>query len=331
VRDIAKETPLGSGPVFLGGYPKSGTTLLCALLDSHPKLVVFPDETKYLSTFRFNEELGFRDELARYIDRFHLFGKESLYSSGYRDYTHIDFSVFRDAALEYFDASDGAVARGLEAVMLGYKKAIGRAALPAKKWVEKTPRNERYFELARSWWPEAKLIVMIRDPREALLSHRRYQIKRSSNKRIALGDFVLAWLDSYERASAEIREDSSRAMIVRFESLVATRVGTMEDVASFMNIPVDPTLFIPTKAGKDWEGNSSHGDSKISNVKADTVKLVRLGGLEIIYINYILGFAIKEFGYPLSSWFPSLPKKLSKANGKIGRVIQRIGNSFSKE
>lgn len=109
------------------------------------------------------------------------------------------------------------------------------------------------------------------------------------------------------------------------------RVETMEEVARFINAPMDPTLFNPTKAGKDWEGNSSHGDSKISNVKADTVKLVRLGTLETLYINFILGSAIKEFGYPLSSWFPSLPKKLSKANGKIGLVIQRIGNSLSKE
>lgn len=315
----------------MGGYPKSGTTLLCALLDAHPNLLVFPEETKYLSTFRFNKELDFRDKLARYVDRFQLFGKESLFSSGYRDYTHIDFLVFRDAALEYFDASDGSVQRGFEALMYGYKKAIGSAALPIKKWVEKTPRNERHFELVRSWWPEARLIVMIRDPREALLSHRRYQTKRNSNKRISLGDFVLAWLESYELASLEIKKDNARAMMVRFETLVAAREGTMEEVASFIDIPVDLTLFTPTKAGNYWEGNSSHGDSKISNVQDETVKLVRLGELEIFYINFVLGFAIKEFDYPLYRWFPHLPKSFSKATGKIGRIIQRIGNLLSKE
>ena len=34
--------------LFLGGCPKSGTTLLLSLLDGHPKLVVVPEETHFL-------------------------------------------------------------------------------------------------------------------------------------------------------------------------------------------------------------------------------------------------------------------------------------------
>jgi len=34
-------------PVFLGGHPKSGTSLLRALLDSHPQLVVYPEESGF--------------------------------------------------------------------------------------------------------------------------------------------------------------------------------------------------------------------------------------------------------------------------------------------
>src|SRR5215469_2339379 len=34
--------------LFIGGCPKSGTTLVMSLLDSHPELVVLPEETSYL-------------------------------------------------------------------------------------------------------------------------------------------------------------------------------------------------------------------------------------------------------------------------------------------
>ncbi len=34
--------------LFIGGAPKSGTTLLMSLLDNHPQLVVLPEETSYL-------------------------------------------------------------------------------------------------------------------------------------------------------------------------------------------------------------------------------------------------------------------------------------------
>src|SRR5207244_838837 len=36
-------------PVFLVGYPKSGTTLLLGLLDGHPELAVVPGETRYFT------------------------------------------------------------------------------------------------------------------------------------------------------------------------------------------------------------------------------------------------------------------------------------------
>src|SRR5712691_11801323 len=46
--------PLGEAleaPVFVVGYPKSGTTLLNGLLDAHPQLLVIPSESKHFSDF----------------------------------------------------------------------------------------------------------------------------------------------------------------------------------------------------------------------------------------------------------------------------------------
>ena len=172
---------------------------------------------------------------------------------------------------------------------------------------------------------------MIRDPREALLSHRRYQVKTKSNKRIALGDFVRSWLDTYNLASDDVIKDSSKALIVLFESLVADREKIMREVAGFINVGVDPGLFEPTRAGKNWEGNSSHGDSEITDVKADTLRKVKIGKLENLYISIVLGFAIIECGYTYNRWLPRLPKRLSKAHGNLGYAIQFIGNLLSKE
>jgi hypothetical protein len=311
---------------------------LCALLDSHPDLLVFPEETKYLSTYSIRKGDNStwkidRDEVSRCINMYQIFGEESLHSSGYRDYRHVTFSVFRDSVLKYFDASDKAVYRGLEAIMLGYHEASGRGALSVDKWVEKSPRNEKYFETAKLWWPEAKLIVMVRDPRKALLSHRRYQVKKKAKKRIALGDFVRAWLDTYIFASDEIEKKSKDLgpLIVKFEDLTTDREKTMREVASFINVQPDPVLYVPTKAGKSWEGNSSLGDSKVTHISADFLAKVRLGRVEKLYINIVLGFAIRELGYDYRRWLPWLPKRLSKAHGKLGYGIQLIGNLLSKE
>ena len=41
------DVPLRDRPVFICGHPKSGTSLLRNLLDSHSELVVYPEETWY--------------------------------------------------------------------------------------------------------------------------------------------------------------------------------------------------------------------------------------------------------------------------------------------
>ena len=42
--------PLDQRACFIAGQAKSGTTLLVALLDNHPQLLVLPEETAYFPT-----------------------------------------------------------------------------------------------------------------------------------------------------------------------------------------------------------------------------------------------------------------------------------------
>ena len=38
-----------SKPLFILGYPKSGTSLLMGIFDNHPQLIVVPEETDFFS------------------------------------------------------------------------------------------------------------------------------------------------------------------------------------------------------------------------------------------------------------------------------------------
>src|SRR4030042_6895891 len=44
-------TELRDHPVFICGHPKSGTSLVKSILDSHPQLVVYPEETIFFRRF----------------------------------------------------------------------------------------------------------------------------------------------------------------------------------------------------------------------------------------------------------------------------------------
>jgi hypothetical protein len=44
---VISTIPFEQRACFIAGQAKSGTTLLVALLDSHPELLVLPEETAY--------------------------------------------------------------------------------------------------------------------------------------------------------------------------------------------------------------------------------------------------------------------------------------------
>src|SRR5438067_5530327 len=47
---VTSKLPFEERACFIAGQAKSGTTLLVALLDSHPNLLVLPEETAYFPT-----------------------------------------------------------------------------------------------------------------------------------------------------------------------------------------------------------------------------------------------------------------------------------------
>src|SRR5216683_1669983 len=61
-RAAANELSFDQRACFIAGQAKSGTTLLVALLDNHPELLVLPEETAYFPTgkfYRLFEQLAF--------------------------------------------------------------------------------------------------------------------------------------------------------------------------------------------------------------------------------------------------------------------------------
>ena len=49
-KTMTSNLPFDQRACFIAGQAKSGTTLLIALLDNHPELLVLPEETAYFPT-----------------------------------------------------------------------------------------------------------------------------------------------------------------------------------------------------------------------------------------------------------------------------------------
>ena len=125
-----KNLPFDQRACFIAGQAKSGTTLLAALLDNHPELLVLPEETAYFPTV-----------LTKYAPRgrraqFDYITKETLSNVlfggpckwGKRDYSYFPTSRFLQT-FEQMAFDPGNLKRDLLVIMLeAYAATLGRIA-----------------------------------------------------------------------------------------------------------------------------------------------------------------------------------------------------------
>src|SRR5712691_10499335 len=165
-----KELSFDQRACFIAGQAKSGTTLLVALLDNHPELLVLPEETAYFATVLTKYGGGSRREQFEYLTRDSLsnvvFGGPCKW--GKRDYSYFPtqkfYRLFEQLAFDPSNAHKDLLVLMLEA----YAATLDRPLETVKRWIEKTPANRNHLPAIFSRFPEAKILLTIRDPRAVL-------------------------------------------------------------------------------------------------------------------------------------------------------------------
>jgi hypothetical protein len=255
----ANTLPFDQRACFIAGQAKSGTTLLVALLDNHPELLVLPEETAYFPTVLTKYGNRSRREQFDYLTKDSLsnvvFGGPCKW--GKRDYSYFPTAkflrLFEERAFDPGNAEKDLLILLLEA----YAETIGRRLDSIKRWVEKTPANRNHLPAIFNRFPEAKILLTIRDPR-AILAAQIALEKTRQLRRFSIYYCVSHWLKAATLAASSLRGDDPRTLVVPYEKLVLDPTRWMEKVCSFLEINFNPaTVLTPTKAGTLWRGNSA--------------------------------------------------------------------------
>lgn len=267
---MANLQTLADRPVFICGHPKSGTTLVRALVDDHPELVVFPEETSFFRTaipilghrvvktrtmllsrqfiLRSFPEVPLPESLLKEAEAVSDLARPELYA----------LMRMHQVAEEIGELLGSRhFGDGLASAVLAFGQVYGKLSERSRYWVEKTPHNEQFAGQIFEWWPEARCIHVVRDPRDNYAS---YRTKRSFQ--LPLSRFTEEWQASMRAGMQNQKKYGQDAyLILNYEKLLRTPDEALRLVTDFLGIEDHPVLRVPTTGGAPWEGNSMFGDT----------------------------------------------------------------------
>lgn len=193
-------------PVFLVGFPRSGTTLVDQVLNAHSGVVTLEE----------------RPTLARITGDF--FDVEN----GLERLNALEEDAIRWYRSDYWERvrqwADGA----------------GMSTLR----VDKLPLNIIYLGLIRRFFPEARIIVVLRDPRDAVLSNfmQFFELNKAMYHFLTLkgaARFYGAVMDLYLRARDAL---GLTLMEVRYEEMVSDMETVTRRLTHFLDLPWEETM-----------------------------------------------------------------------------------------
>ncbi len=296
---MISDLPFDQRACFVAGQAKSGTTLLVALLDNHPELLVLPEETAYFPTVL--TKYGPRGRRAQ----FDYLTKQSLSNVlfggpckwGKRSYA----SFPREKFLETFERAAFDPANAQEDLLVlmvkAYAATLERPLDTIRRWVEKTPANRNHILAILTRFPHAKIVVTMRDPRAILAAQIALEKTRKTGRFSTY--YVIAHWRVAARLAKRVRDGDSPGLVVPYEQLVCEPASMMEKVCAYLEVTFDPaTVLTPTKAGQFWSGNSAAriNFSQISPEPATRWQR-ELSEDEIGWVEWHCHDLMPEFGY----------------------------------
>lgn len=212
-------------PLFIVGFQRSGTTLLRAMLDSHPDVAI-PLDTVGLWA-RYEDRLDAYGSLADEVQVRRLVGDilEEERLKLWEEPLAVDEVLSQRRRPGY----PGIV----EAFYLAYAARKGKS-----RWGDKDPGNMRRLDRVLRWFPDAKIVHIIRDGRDACLSHLRQSFGHSELLPCAVDWREEVW---WVRNIGRILGSDSYFEL-RYEDLVEDTETVLRDLCDFLELPYSESL-----------------------------------------------------------------------------------------
>lgn len=165
------------------------------------------------------------------------------------------------------------------------------------RWGDKSLHTERHADEILRAYPGARILHMVRDPRDRFASVLvRWKVRRGD-----VGAGTAAWLASVELGERSQRRYPDQYRLVRYETLVRSPQETLEKVCRFIDEPYRAEMLGMEGVARFREqgGNSSYGRREVGRISSDSIGRFRevLTPRQIAFIDHAAGRPMRRLGY----------------------------------
>ena len=168
-----------------------------------------------------------------------------------------------------------------------------------QRWGDKSLNTERFVDPILAAYPGAKMIHMMRDPRDRFASAK----TRWKSMKGLVGAGTAMWLQSAHLARRNQARFPDQYLIIRYETLAAQPEKTLQEVCDFIGEPYDPLMLSMKGSPRLLEkgSNSSYGKRKAGAISTDSIARYRkvLHPTDIAFIQSLAHKEMSNFGYAL--------------------------------
>ncbi|OGA53315.1 MAG: hypothetical protein A3F74_02995 [Betaproteobacteria bacterium RIFCSPLOWO2_12_FULL_62_58] len=283
-------------PFFVVSAPRSGSTLLRLILDSHSALAVPPPGWLFDMIYPYLYSYGDLNHQANLL----ALAEDILQTPtvGRWPIKLAPEELVRVAAESSFAGLYAALHRA-------YAQAEGKQC-----WGEKTPRNSFWMDEIKALFPDAQFIHIVRDGRDQAID---------ISDSILLPYSLYSGANLWQRHVSAVRDSASRLpagayLEIRYEDLCAAPEAVIRKLCAFLDVEFDARMLTPheTRSARNWSAHPLHAKTAqpISTRFCEMYK-TRMPSADIAALEALIGATLQCFGYPLSGAGRPIPQRLA--------------------
>ncbi|HZD11572.1 MAG TPA: sulfotransferase [Candidatus Binatia bacterium] len=267
-------------PIFITGADRSGTSLIYALLASHPNISMVRRTNMWRWFYGQYGDLAERENFERCLETM-------------LRYYRLD-ALQPDAERIRREFWQGAPSYGhLFALFHGHHaERLGKS-----RWGDKSLHTEHHAAQIFAEFPEARIIHMVRDPRDRYAS----VLKRYDDSEKGVAATTGRWLASTRQAQRNLRMYPDKYMALRYETLAQQPERTVQEVCAFIGEDYAPEMLAMKGAPEYREsgGNSSFTRFRPGTISTRSIGRYRkvVGKQDLAFIQFCAGSDMARFDY----------------------------------